>query len=151
MRILMMLVLSMFLFVTNVSAASADPPDLGPLTGEWAGTWTSLNSPSYNGTVELNVTQDGNKVSGTSVMGNAKCFPDRIFKGKVSGIGNNVIKLKLFAEDDPGTQVAKTWGVINRCQNAISAVYKFTTEGSGKCQYDVGTMFISKKQPFSPC
>ncbi|NET57717.1 MAG: hypothetical protein F6K47_16625 [Symploca sp. SIO2E6] len=147
MRIVIMLVASIFLFFANVNVAQAATADPGSLEGEWIGTWTSLNSPTYNGVLEMSINQEGDKVYGISVVGNTKCSPYRIFQGKLSGKYNNFIKFKMAPEDQPDTIIAKNWGAITRARNAISTVYKFTP--GSDCEGDVGTMFISKVQDYS--
>ncbi|MGK7904194.1 MAG: hypothetical protein AB4352_22845 [Hormoscilla sp.] len=149
MRIVMILVASVFLFATNVSNVLAADPCQGEFCGPWIGTWTSLNSPTFNGTITMNVIkQEGNMIEGTSFFGNTKCSPKRFFKGKISGEYNNFLKLKMFPKENPEIQLSKGWGAISRTKNAISTVYKFTNSES-ECKYDVGTMFVSKVQPYS--
>jgi len=142
-RTVMVLIVSVLLFSANVNPAQAET---GDLTGEWLGTWTSLNAPKYNGTLEMTVTQEGTIVSGTSILGNTKCSPERFFKGQLFGKYDNFIALQLY--DDTQTPLTKLWGAINRSRNAISAVYNFDTDTS-ECYGDVGTMIISKVQDYS--
>lgn len=149
MRIVTILVASVFLFATNVSNVSAAEPCQGEFCGEWIGTWTSLNSPKYNGTIEMDVIkQEGNIIYGTSVSGNTKCSPDRVFKGELSGKYNNFLELELFPKENPTIHLSNSWGAISREKNAISAVYNFQNSESA-CKHDVGTMFVSKVQPYS--
>ncbi|NER99815.1 MAG: hypothetical protein F6J86_39425 [Symploca sp. SIO1B1] len=153
MRIVIMLVASIFLLFTNVSVAEAATGEPESLTGEWIGTWTSLNAPYYNGVIEMSITQEGDGVSGTSLVGNTKCAPERFFTGKLSGKRgdkkfNSFIELEISPNDKRDTTIAKNWGAITRARNAISVVYSFNTPESA-CEGDVGTMFISKVQPYS--
>ncbi|AOY79792.1 MULTISPECIES: hypothetical protein [Moorena] len=148
MRIVIMLVASIFLLFANVSAAEASVSNPGSLEGEWIGTWTSLNATTYNGVIEMYINQEGDNVFGTSVVGNTKCSPERLFKGTLSGKFNNFIELEISPEGKPDTTIAKNWGAITRDRNAISVVYNFNTSES-KCEGDVGTMFISKVQEYS--
>jgi len=149
MRIVMMLVASVFLFATNVSSVSAQESCQGEFCGKWIGTWTSLNAPTFNGTIKMKVLkQEDNMIYGTSVFGNTKCSPKRIFEGKLSGKYNNFLKLKMFPKENPEIYLSKSWGAISREKNAISAVYKFKKSESA-CEHDVGTMFVSKVQPYS--
>ncbi|AOW99297.1 hypothetical protein BJP34_07350 [Moorena producens PAL-8-15-08-1] len=148
MRIVIMLVASIFLLFANVSAAEASVSNPESLNGEWVGTWTSLNSPTYNGVVQMSINQEGDNVFGTSVLGNTKCSPERVFKGNLSGKYKNFIELELAPEQNPTNPISKNWGVITRSRNAISAVYNFENPTSA-CYGDVGTMFISKIQPYS--
>jgi len=147
MRIVIMLVASIFLLFTNVSVAEAATPDSGSLNGEWIGTWTSLNAPTYNGALIMYINQEGDEVFGTSMVGNTKCSPYRVFKGKLSGKYDNFIEFESASEENPDIIIEENWGAITRTRNAISAVYQFPS--GSPCEGDVGTMFISKVQPYS--
>lgn len=117
--------------------------------GGWIGTWTSLNSPTYNGTITMNVIQqEDNMIYGASFFGNTKCSPKRFFEGKLSGKYNNFLELTMFAKENPEIHLSKSWGAISREKNAISTVYNFQNSES-ECEHDVGTMFVSKVQPYS--
>ncbi|NES68528.1 MAG: hypothetical protein F6K24_26485 [Okeania sp. SIO2D1] len=144
-RTVMVLIASIVLFSANVNQTEAGTQDPVSLTGEWLGTWTSLNATQYNGTIEISMTQDGEKVFGTSLVGNTKCFPDRTFEGTLSGKYDNFVNLQLYADQTP---ISKLWGAISRTKNAISLVYNFDTDTSD-CYGDVRTMFISKVQDYS--
>lgn len=141
-RTIMILLASVLLLASPVRADG-----IADLSGEWIGTWTSLHSPTYNGVIEMKVEQNGNNVSGTSLVGNTKCSPERVFQGTLSGLRNNVIELELASGESPAESFAKNVGVITKDRNAISAVYSFNSNSA--CDGDVGTMFISKVQPYS--
>ncbi|GGA32928.1 hypothetical protein CYANOKiyG1_49880 [Okeania sp. KiyG1] len=143
-RAIIIFLVSILLISSPARAAETE----GDLSGYWMGTWTSLNAPNYNGVVEMDIKNEGKDVYGISVIGNTKCFPDRVFKGKLSGKYNNFIRFKLAPIENPEDSFAKNRGVINRYRNAISMVYSFNKPNS-ECYGDVGTMFISKIQPYS--
>ena len=145
-RVLTALIASAFLVFTNFSAAAIASPD--DLTGTWIGTWTSLNATTYNGAIEMSIVQQGNNIFGKSLVGNTKCSPERSFKGILSGKYDNFIELEIAPADTPETPIATNWGAITRDRNAISVVYNFDSPTSA-CYGDVGTMFISKIQPYS--
>ncbi|NEN87462.1 MULTISPECIES: hypothetical protein [unclassified Okeania] len=144
-RAIIIFLVSILLISSPVRAAETNAADI---SGEWIGTWTSLNSPTYNGVIEMYINNEGNNVDGISVIGNTKCFPERVFKGNLSGKYNNFIEFKLAPVENPEDSFAENWGAINRSRNAISVVYSFDKPNS-ECYGDVGTMFISKIQPYS--
>ena len=141
MRGVIVLIASILLFSANVNPAEAATD----LSGVWLGTWTSLNATTYNGPIEMDIVQNGDKVVGTSFVGNTKCSPQRDFEGTLSGKYDNFLNLEVY---DDGAPISKLWGAINRTRNSISVVYNFDSESSA-CYGDVGTMFISKIQPYS--
>jgi len=141
MRGVIVLIASILLFSANVNPAQAATD----LSGIWLGTWTSLNATTYNGPIQMEIFQDGDKIVGTSLVGNTKCSPERDFKGTLSGKYDNFLNMELYSD---GTPISTLWGVINRTRNSISVVYNFDSESSD-CYGDVGTMFISKIQSYS--
>ncbi|NEP46829.1 MAG: hypothetical protein F6K35_49655 [Okeania sp. SIO2H7] len=140
-RAIMILLASVFLLASPVRAADSD------LSGIWLGTWTSLNATTYNGSVQMRIEQKGNYVFGDSIVGNTKCSPGRFFEGQLSGKYDNFIEFEVTSAETRNP-VAKNWGAITRDRNAISAIYSFDNPDS-ECFGDVGTMFISKVQPYS--
>ncbi|MBP0018917.1 MAG: hypothetical protein J7647_15385 [Cyanobacteria bacterium SBLK] len=143
-RVAIILVASVFLLTTHVNTAEAN----ADLSGTWIGTWTSLNAPTYNGAISLYINQNGDSISGKALVGNTKCSPQRTFTGWLSGKYDNFVEFELASVDNPSQPISTMWGAITRARNAISTVYNFDTDSS-QCYGDVGTMFISKVQPYS--
>ncbi|NES72512.1 MAG: hypothetical protein F6K24_48620 [Okeania sp. SIO2D1] len=143
-RAIIIFLVSILLISSPVRAAETQ----GDLSGEWIGTWTSLNSPTYNGVIEMYIDQEGNDIYGSSVIGNTKCSPVRVFKGNLSGKYNNFIEFELSTPEQPEDTFAENLGVITRSRNAISMVYTFDDPNS-ECNGDVGTMFVSKVKDYS--
>ncbi len=90
-------------------------PQPADISGDWVGTWESTDFPGGNGTLTVNITQDGNNINGTITLTGSEYLSGGTLSGTVNG--NNFTMNIDFGE---GYYMVST-GTISG--NSISGTY----------------------------